>query len=203
MPSLRGRGRRPLSRQAFQDILDRELARRFQGAEFFPFQRQCYGRTGTGPDRVICDRGRCVVVAEIVDEDLALALGLGHRRDISFWRGLHHFVRDHSGEGFHLRPFFLARQRHRHMQALSACALEHGFKPFALQPPAKILRGPLDRFKRDVRSRVEIEDQAVGTVYCIDARTPWMYFDRAHLDEFQQAFFILDVEILVTLAFVL
>ena len=30
-----------------------------------------------------------------------------------------------------------------------------------------------------------------------------MYFDRAHLDEFQQAFFILDVEILVTLAFVL
>jgi len=48
--------------------------------ELFPFDRQCNGRAGARARRVGSDRRRLAVVAQIVDENLAAALALRHRR---------------------------------------------------------------------------------------------------------------------------
>ena len=88
------------------------------------------------------------------------------------------------------------------MQSLAAGAFQDGFQPFMLEALAQILRRQLDRLERHVRRRVEIEDHPVRVIDRIDRRTPGMEFDRAHLDHFQQAFLILDIEIFVFLALV-
>ena len=77
-----------------------------------------------------------------------------------------------------------------------------GFQPFVLKALAQVLRRQLDRLERDIRRRIEIEDHPVRVIDRIDRSAPGMQFDRAHLDHFQQAFFILDIEIFVFLALV-
>ena len=74
---------------------------------------------------------------------------------------------------------------------------------FALEPLPQILRRQLDGLEGNVRRGVEIEDQAVGIIDGIDARAPGMDFDRAHLDDFEQALLVFDIEVFVTLALVL
>ena len=88
------------------------------------------------------------------------------------------------------------------MQSFAAGAFEDRLQPFLLQPLPQVLRGQLERLERHIRRGVEVEYQPVGIIDRIDGRTPGMDLDRAHLDDFQQAFFVFDVEVFVTLALV-
>ena len=161
------------------------------------------GAPGRARTRIIGNgRGR-IVVAEVIDEDFARPLCLAHGGDISLRRRRHHLLGQRGGEGFHNGPFILAGERHGDMQSFAAGAFQDGFQPFMLEALPQILRRELERFERNVRRRVEIEDHPVRIIDRIDRSTPGMQLDRAHLDHFQQAFLILDIEIFVILALVL
>ena len=74
-------------------------------------------------------------------------------------------------------------------------------RPFCLEPLPQVRGRQLQRFERNVRRGIEVKDQAVGIINRIDRSAPRMNFDRAHLDDFQQAFFVLYVQVFVALAF--
>ena len=76
------------------------------------------------------------------------------------------------------------------------------FQALLLKPLPQVLRRELDRLEGHVRRGIEIEDHPVRVIDRIDAGAPGVQFDRAHLDDFQQAFLILDVEVFVFLALV-
>ena len=120
-----GIGGRFLALQPRQHVLHRELAAGFEIVQFLPGQRQGDRRAGSCPHRVIGDRGRGVVVAEEIDEDFPVALGLGHRRDVSRGRGRHHFMGEAAAKVFTLVPVVLLRERNGDMQSLAAGAFEH------------------------------------------------------------------------------
>ena len=81
--------------------------------------------------------------------------------------------------------------------------LSEDSRPFFSQALSKVLRAEFQRFKGNVRSRIKIEDHAVRAIDRVDRGTPGMKFNGAHLNHFQQSFFVLNVEVFVRLALVL
>ena len=89
------------------------------------------------------------------------------------------------------------------MEAFSSRAFERRFQALPLQALSKVLRAEFQRFKGNLGSRIKIEDHAVRTIDRVDRGAPGMKFDGAHLNHFQQSFFVLDVQVLVRFALVL
>src|SRR5713226_10588773 len=87
------------------------------------------------------------------------------------------------------------------MQSFAAGTFKRGLQSLLLKPLPQVLCCQLERLERHVGGRVEIEDQAIGIIDRIDRRTPRMDLDSTHLDYFQQASFILDIEVLVLFPF--
>ena len=89
------------------------------------------------------------------------------------------------------------------MEALSSGTLERRFEALPLQSLSKILRAEFQRFKGNVGSRIKIEDHAVRKIDRVDRGAPGMKFHGAHLNYFQQSFFVFDVQVFVGLPLVL
>jgi hypothetical protein len=68
-----------------------------------------------------------------------------------------------------------------------------------VKPLPQVLCGQLVRFERHVRRRVEIENQPVGIIDRIDARTPRVYLYRPYLNDLQQTVVIISIEVPVIL----
>ena len=176
-------------------------------ADFEPFQfvpRQGNGHRGarTGAYAVVRDRRRGVVITEVIEEDFSRALGLAHRGDVSLRRCRHHLFRDSCAKGLHRGPSVLAGERDSHMQSFAASAFQAGIKASFLEPLPQVDSRKFQSFEGNVRRGIKVEDQPVGIVDRVNRRAPGMDLDRAHLDDFQQTFFVLDIEVFVTLAFV-
>ncbi len=105
-------------------------------------------------------------------------------------------------ESFDGVPVVLFRQRNRDMKAFAAGAFEHWLQALALQSLSQVLCRKLNGLEGHVRRRVEIEDEPIRVVDIIDTGAPGVDFNRTHLDNFEQALFVFDVEILETLALV-
>src|ERR1700691_4903206 len=88
------------------------------------------------------------------------------------------------------------------MQAFSSSTFERRFQALVSQALSKVPRAELQSFKGNFRSRIKIEDHAIRTIDGVDRGAPRMKFDGAHLNYFQQPFFIFEVQILVGLPFV-
>ena len=69
-----------------------------------PIERNRDRCAGPRSHRVIRNRRGSVIVAKIIDEYLAAALGFAHCVDVFVRRGAGHFLRDRSGEGLHSGP---------------------------------------------------------------------------------------------------
>src|SRR5262245_53876024 len=69
--------------EALTEIVDGEVVGPDSGLKLAPGERHRNGRTVPGAGRIGGDRRGAAPVAQIVDEDLALAPGFGHHRQIS------------------------------------------------------------------------------------------------------------------------
>src|SRR5437899_1857640 len=67
--------------QPLGDIADVEVIEADIGVELLPCDRRRHRRLGAGADRVRRDRSRAFGIAQVIDENLPLALRLGQRRD--------------------------------------------------------------------------------------------------------------------------
>src|SRR3546814_16963585 len=78
------------ARGAFEQrggVLDRPLAGALHVGKLLPADRHRDGRVFARARRIGHDRGAAALVAEVIDEDLALALRLAHPRDIAVGLG--------------------------------------------------------------------------------------------------------------------
>src|SRR3546814_6554245 len=88
----------------------------------FPYTAlfRSHGGASARARRIGQDRGRAALVAQPVDEDLALAFGLGHRRGEALGLRLGERAGEALGEALDRVPFGVGGQRHHHMHALAA-----------------------------------------------------------------------------------
>ncbi len=86
-------------------VVDREIIGPDRWAELVPVQRHGDGGAGPRARRVWRNRGRAASIAQIVDQDLALALGLGDGGDVALGAIRAHAVGQRLGERLNLLPF--------------------------------------------------------------------------------------------------
>src|SRR5690606_26007319 len=116
-------------------------------------------------------RGR-KVVAQVVDEDAALAPRLRHGRDEARRVLFGETFRERAGEGLHLGPPAAAFHGRDDVDALAAREQGKALELQRIQRIAHLPRGALHVREVDARPRVEVEHQAVGVVYPVHPRAP-------------------------------
>ena len=130
-------------------VQDREIGGSDTRSQFIPFKWHRDSSAWTCSGRIGRNGCRAALVAQIIDENLALALRLGDRRDIEVRTVGRHGIGDGFGESLDFRPSRLGFYRRHHMQALAAGRLDESLKAGLLDPLAGFLCGGDDLLPRN------------------------------------------------------
>src|SRR4029079_12941312 len=111
-----------------------------------------------GAGRIGADRGGAPSIAQIVDEDTALAPRLGHDREIFAGTVTRHRLGHSLGEVLGLLPIGGWRERGHHMQALAAGGLDEAFETQFLETLPDLDGAGDGLLPRHILAWIEIED---------------------------------------------
>ncbi len=168
--------------------------------QFFPAQRHGDRCAFARPQRKGRHAGGAAPIAQVVDEDPALAELLGRGGYIGKRIGGGHRVGEGVCERLYLRPRTRWLQRHHHVQALAPRGADERREPQGTQAFAHQARGLHHARPRHVGARVEIEDDAVRQVRGVGPRAPGMEFQRVELHQFEQTGLIAHHQVIRTRA---
>src|SRR6185437_2971301 len=149
-----------------------------------PVERHRHRCARPGARRQHRDRRRGAVVAQVVEEDPALALLLRHVEQEALGLGDDQppadFLGKHLG-GVPVRALRIRGERRHDMQALAAGGLAEGLEAQLLQPLADRQRALDDLVEVDIGSGIEIEHQPAGQLRIAGLAIPGMQLGRADL----------------------
>src|SRR3546814_12204699 len=163
-------------------IPDRPVTRAFGIGERVPSDRRGDGRVLTGADRIGHDRGAAALIAQIVDEDTALALRLAHRRDEAAGFGKAELFGEALREILVRVPAVPWIERDDDMDALAARKHREADEADVGKLAADIDGRLLDVGEIEPLIGIEVKDHAVGSFERVDMAAPAMKLDRPHLD---------------------
>src|SRR3546814_870490 len=145
------------ARGAFEQrggVLDRPLAGALHVGKLLPADRHRDGRVFARARRIGHDRGAAALVAEVIDEDLALALRLAHRRGIAVGLGEAQRLGEAFREILVRVPVVAGIDGHDDIHALAARQHRQAYAPDAGELAADVARGLFEIGRASCRARV-------------------------------------------------
>ncbi|PYE13863.1 hypothetical protein C7410_14211 [Paraburkholderia silvatlantica] len=156
----------------------RATRRRFQ---FVPADRHGHAHAWPRPHAIGKRRARTARIAQIVDENLLLAvLGAHGSRDL---RGPDRgqMLRNRTSERLGVVPASLRRERHDDMQPLAAARFAERFEPEFRKQGARGLRRLDHAVPAQRRIGVQVEHDPIGPLDVVDTGIPGVQLDDVHL----------------------
>ena len=150
-----------------------------------------HGNRRSGPPARRERRHRCghAVVAQIVEENAAMAFLLRHVDQVAVRRVRGHALANVAGECFGDRPTdVLGRRRRHHMQALAARRLAEAYKAQSVQTVADLTSPGDHLLKWHVRCRIQVEHQPPRLLGRERLAISWMQFQSTDLRRRHQGF---------------
>src|SRR6202041_2413750 len=116
---------------------------------------------GAGAGRKRGDGGGPALVAQVVEENLAGAGGLGHLREVELWVGALHHENEVVGEGLDLGPFAVGLGGRDDVDAFATGGLDEGLEAEILHEVADFEGAGDETIPRETGVGVEVDDEAV------------------------------------------